>query len=75
MVTLLSQIKQGQKARVVSVEGGAQGRRLVEMGLYPGKQICFLRKSPFTDPLQFQIGGASISIRKSEAELVTVESF
>ena len=73
-MTKLSQIQRGQSARVVDIVPGIAGRRLVEMGVYPGRTISMVRRAPLADPIEFSIGGTSLSLRESEADLVSVEA-
>lgn len=44
--------------------------KLVEMGLYPGKQIKVIFKAPFGDPIAIDIDGYTLSLRKSEASQI-----
>jgi ferrous iron transport protein A len=49
-------------------------KRLMTMGLLPGTQITVLRRAPMGDPLQVEVRGVSLAIRKSIAEQLNVES-
>ncbi len=73
-MTKLSQIERGQSARVVDIDSGEVGRRLVEMGVYPGRTISMVRRAPLADPIEYSVGGSSLSLRESEADLVSVEA-
>ncbi|MEO9477158.1 MAG: FeoA family protein [Cyclobacteriaceae bacterium] len=44
--------------------------KLVEMGLYPGKEIKVLFKAPFGDPIAIDVDGYTLSLRKSEASQI-----
>ncbi len=69
----LSNLKKGQKAIVVRVGGkGAVKRRMMDMGLVPGSEIRVVRIAPFGDPIEFNVKGYSLSLRKSEAEHIIV---
>lgn len=46
--------------------------RLQEMGLLPGTSVKFLRKAPLGDPLEIELRGYCLTLRKSEARLVTI---
>ncbi|HSH00293.1 MAG TPA: ferrous iron transport protein A [candidate division Zixibacteria bacterium] len=72
-MTKLNQIERGHTVRVVSIEDGAIGRRLVEMGLFPGRQISMVRRAPLQDPIEFTVGESCLSLRECEAQLVAVE--
>ena len=51
----------------------AARRRMLDMGLVRGAHIKLVRKAPLGDPLEYQVRGYSLSLRKSEAEAITVE--
>jgi ferrous iron transport protein A len=48
--------------------------RLLEMGMTPGAEVEFVGRAPLGDPLEFALRGYYLSIRKAEAELVTVDA-
>ena len=63
----------GQHGRVVSVSGDdAVAIRLLEMGLTPGVAFSLLGTAPLGDPLEFEVRGYRLSLRKSEAQRVRV---
>ena len=73
---LLSQIKVGERARVRSVDvdgDGEVGVRLLEMGLTPGVEIRLVGVAPLGDPLEFEVRGYRLSLRKTEAARVEIE--
>ena len=47
-------------------------RRLMELGLLPGTRVEPVGVAPLGDPIELLVRGASLSIRRSEAELVSV---
>jgi ferrous iron transport protein A len=47
--------------------------RLYALGIIPGSTLEILRFAPLGDPMQVKVGGSSVSIRKSEAEIISVE--
>jgi len=70
----LSELKHGEKAVIIKVEGsGVLKRRLLDMGLVRGTEIELIRKSPLGDPLEFLVKGYNLSLRKTECENVYVE--
>ncbi len=70
----LSELKTGEKAIIIKVQGsGALRRRLLDMGLVRGTEIEMVRKSPLGDPLEFLVKGYNLSLRKRECENVYVE--
>ena len=70
----LNELKVGQQARIVNVEGNdGIAIRLMEMGLTDGEDISLIGFAPLGDPIEFLIRGYRLSLRKSEAKRVTVE--
>ncbi len=49
------------------VGGGALRRRLLELGVLRGTPIRVVRIAPLGDPMELDVRGYSLSIRKSEA--------
>jgi len=74
-MTSLADLAIGECALVRRVAGADEiGVRLLEMGLTPGVKVKLLGKAPFGDPLEFEVRGYRLSVRKSEAERVDVEA-
>ncbi len=74
-MTQLGDLAVGQRARVVGVAGGDEiALRLLEMGITPGVDVTLLGRAPFGDPLEFEVRGYHLSVRKREAMLVEVEA-
>jgi ferrous iron transport protein A len=70
----LHTLEQGQTGVVVRVEGkGPARRRMLDMGLAPGAEVKVVRVAPLGDPIEFEVRGYSLSLRKSEASTVIVE--
>ena len=70
----LSDIKIGDKCVVTFVYGeGKIRRRLFDMGVTPTAQIIVIKRAPFGDPIQINIRGYELTLRKDEAKLVEVE--
>ena len=71
----LAEVGVGRRAKVVSVDGDDEiGVRLLEMGLTPGVEVRLLGVAPLGDPLEFEVRGYRLSVRKSEANRVVVEA-
>lgn len=69
----LSDLKQGEKAVIVKVVGeGSVRRRMLDMGLVKGAEITVIRRAPLGDPIEFQLKGYNLSLRKEEAKKVFV---
>ena len=73
-MTYLSKMMPGQKGRVVGFSSDCRiSRRLMELGILPGRDIVYLRNAPLRDPMEVQIGECCLSLRHAEASLITVE--
>lgn len=70
----LSQLHPGQRGIVTGIETrGALKRRLVDMGITPGVEISVRKVAPLGDPIELSLRGYALSIRRSEAEQITIE--
>jgi len=71
---LLSEMKEGQTARIDTVGGNSSlRRRILEMGILKGTQIYVEKYAPLKDPLELIIKGCHISLRVEEAANITVD--
>ncbi len=71
----LSQIAIGESARIVDVVGAdAVAIRLMEMGLIEGEPILYIGAAPLGDPREFAVRGYRLSLRRTEADRIVVES-
>jgi len=57
---------------VESIASGSLSAKLTEMGLIPGQQIKILFRAPLGDPIAIEVGEYILSLRISEAMLITV---
>ena len=70
----LSEFSVGERGIVVLVKGeGAVRRRLFDMGVTPGAEIYLRKKAPFGDPLEVNLRGYELTLRKAEAACVVME--
>ena len=70
----LSELKPGDRTRVVSVDGeGDAVRRLMDLGLIRGTAVEVVRMAPLGDPIEVRIRGFMLSLRRTEADHITVE--
>ncbi len=73
-MTRLADVEPGKKARIVHMGiKGPAGRRYREMGLVRGETIKVIRVAPLGDPVEIELKGYNLSLRKEEAELIIVE--
>jgi ferrous iron transport protein A len=75
MRRLAAELAIGQLGRVLRVAGASDvSRRLLEMGVTPGVDIVCLGAAPLGDPLEFELRGYRLSLRRSEAQQIEIES-
>ena len=64
----------GQVGKVVKVETEAKiRRRLYDMGVIHGVEIKLVKVAPMGDPMNIELRGYQLSLRKAEAEKVVME--
>ena len=69
----LNEFLVGEKGTIKSVIGeGRVRRRLFYMGVTPGADVILRKKAPLGDPIEVTIRGYELTLRKTEAELVTM---
>jgi len=74
-MSCLAELKVGSRARVASIDGVDDvSLRLLEMGLTPGVEFTLIGTAPLGDPIEVELRGYRLSLRKSEAKRVEVES-
>jgi DtxR family Mn-dependent transcriptional regulator len=74
----LSSLKKGQKAVVVGISKacrGPQRRRLMDLGVVPGTVVTAELESIGHDPVAYNIKGATIAIRRKNAEQIYIKEF
>jgi ferrous iron transport protein A len=72
---LLSDLPLGSRCRVERVDGADEvSLRLMEMGLTPGVEVALVGAAPLGDPLELELRGYRLSVRRSEAQRVRVRS-
>ena len=70
----LSEFTIGERGVVKMVDGDRKiRRRLFDMGVTPGAEILLRKKAPLGDPIEVSLRGYELTLRKTEAELVTME--
>ena len=70
----LRNVKIGGTAKVVKVHGeGALRRRIMDMGITKGVDIYVRKVAPLGDPIEVNLRGYELSLRKDDAEMVEVE--
>ncbi len=70
----LEKLAVGDYATVVTIKGEGQiRRRLFDMGITPGAEIYLRKKAPLGDPIEINIRGYELTLRKVEANAVVVK--
>lgn len=70
----LNNIKAGSSATVTGIAlTGPLKRRLIDMGITPGVKIKIKKFAPLGDPIEIELRGYELSIRRSEAKNIFVK--
>ena len=70
----LRDVKVGENATVKAIHGaGALKRRIMDMGITKGTQIYVRKVAPLGDPIEVNVRGYELSIRKADADMIEVE--
>jgi ferrous iron transport protein A len=70
----LAELAPGERGRVISVAGDQDAtRRLMDLGLIRGTTVEVIRRAPLGDPLEVKLRGFMLTLRRAEAEHITVE--
>ena len=70
----LKDAKVGETVKVVKLTGeGAVKRRIMDMGITKGVDIYIRKVAPLGDPAEVTVRGYELSLRKADADMITVE--
>ena len=70
----LRQTKVGETVRVVKLHGeGAAKRRIMDMGITKGVEVYIRKVAPLGDPVEVNVRGYELSLRKADADMIEVE--
>lgn len=73
---LLSALKKGEKSRIVGIDTDCSNevyQRFLDLGFVPGALVELQNVSPLGDPMAFMIHHTLISLRKEDADKITIE--
>ncbi len=74
MTKKLGEFRIGETGVIKTVSGeGRTRRRLLDMGVTPGAEVIMRKKAPLGDPIEINIRGYELTLRKSEADLIVLE--
>lgn len=69
----LKDVKCGQTAVVSRLHGsGAVKRRIMDMGITRGTEIFVRKVAPLGDPIELNVRGYELSLRKEDASMIEV---
>jgi len=68
----LSELKPGEKARVVYIDGASEKQRLYDLGVVEGTAVESLYKSPSGNPAAYLIRGTVFALRNETAEKIII---
>ena len=70
----LADLAPGSAARVAEVDPKSPiGRRLLDLGFVPGTAVQVVRRAPLGDPVEYELRGYRVCLRRSEALRIRVE--
>jgi len=70
----LRQAKVGDTVTVVKLHGeGAVKRRIMDMGITKGVTVYVRKVAPLGDPVEVNVRGYELSIRKADAEMIEIQ--
>ncbi len=70
----LKDCKPGDTITVLRIMGsGPVKRRIMDMGITKGVEIMVRKVAPLGDPMELNLRGYELSLRKSDAEMIEVE--
>lgn len=69
----IDDLKIGQTGTISNVGGqGALRLRFLDMGLIPGTRVKLQKVAPMGDPIQIQVRGYELTIRREDARQITL---
>ena len=70
----LKDVKIGQRVKVVKLHGeGATRRRIMDMGITKSVEIYVRKVAPLGDPIEINVRGYELTLRKADAEMIEIE--
>ena len=71
----LRELKPGQQGKVTSIgNSGSMKRRIMDMGVTPGVVVKVVKVALLGDPIEVNVRGYELSLRKEEAAQIQVEA-
>ncbi len=72
-MTTLADLQIGEEALIVKTLGqGGFRHRIMELGFVRGEKVKALKNAPLQDPIEYEIMGSHVSLRRREAENIEI---
>ena len=73
MPKTVNDLKIGESGIVTALGcSGALRRRIIDMGITPGAHVIMRKEAPMGDPIEINVRGYELSIRRSEAKEIEI---
>jgi len=73
-MSTLKDAKVGETVTVKKITGnGPVKRRIMDMGMTKGVEVIIRKVAPLGDPIELNVRGYELSVRKADAELIEIE--
>ena len=70
----LRELPIGKWATIQAVGGeGALRQHFLDMGVIPGTDILLIKYAPLGDPMELNVRGYELSLRRADAEMIEIE--
>ena len=70
----LKELEIGKSAVIKNVGGeGALRQHFLDMGMIPGAEVTVVKLAPMGDPMELQIHGYELTLRRAEAAQIEIE--
>lgn len=70
----LKEVTCGNTVSVIKLHGeGAVKRRIMDMGITKGTEVFVRKVAPLGDPMEVNVRGYELSLRKADAEMIEVQ--
>lgn len=71
-----SEIKKGMRGRITAIKlCSPHLKRLMELGLTVGTEFSVIKVAPFGDPVEIQLRGYRLCLRRAETSDIEIEVF
>lgn len=72
----LKDVLPGEKVKVVKFNTNSVAKkRIMDMGITKGTDITVIKTAPLGDPVEINVRGYELTLRKFDAEMILVENF